>query len=156
MQQFYYCSVCPNCFFHFSPSTSIVDSLVAFSPLAAWKESLFFMPASSLFSLCQYADTQIHLPHLHSLNLFYLCAISCSGCFPVSPHPYTANTMHTSFISPAFLHSQPPTASLFCHQILCCLFPHFTGFKVLLFPPPSDISKTPDSMKDDKLWPLPL
>lgn len=37
----------------------------------------------------------------------------------MSPHPYTANTTHTSFISPAFLHSQPPTASLFFHQILC-------------------------------------
>lgn len=143
MQQFYYCSVCPNCFFHFSPSTGIVDSLVAFSPLAAWKE--FFMPASSLFSLCQYADTQIHLPHLHSLNLLYLCAISCSECFPVSPHPYTANTMHTSFISPAFLHSQPPTASLFCHQILCLVssltsqvsksfysFPHQTFQRLLI------------------------
>lgn len=44
------------------------------------------MPASSLFSLCQYADTQIYLPHLHYLNLLYLCPITALGasqCLPI-------------------------------------------------------------------------
>lgn len=127
------------------------------------------MPASSLLSLCQYVDTQIHLPHLHYLNLLYLCPTTRSGWFPVSPHPYTANTRHTSFISPAFLHSQPPTASLFCHHILRSVssltsqvsnssnsFPHQTLRRPLI-----QWKMTSPSLFSCKyfifsLWPLPL
>jgi len=53
------------------------------------------------------------------INNSFICAPppppGASQCLPI---PVSANPMYTSFISPPFLRSQPPTASLFFHQIL--------------------------------------
>lgn len=76
------------------------------------------MPVSSWYLLCASMLIFRFTFHIYTNSSFIYGPPPPSGCFPVSPHRcMSANTMYTSFLSPAFLCSQPPTVSLFSQQI---------------------------------------
>lgn len=127
IQRFCYCSVCPNCFLHFF-------SIHRFHRFSGILLSSWCLKKMTSFYACIFIVSSPCASMLIFRFTFYIYINSCfiyalppplgaSQCLPI---PMSANTMYTSFVSPAFLRSQPPTASLFFHRILC-LVPSLTS-----------------------------
>lgn len=116
IQQFYYCSVCPSCFFH-------LFSIHRFCRFSGSLLSTCCLQKIPGFFLCLYPHCSPCASMVILRFTFHIC-ITISFFYAPPQLPSVSPSLHskyqhTSFRSPAFLHSQPPTASLFCHQILC-------------------------------------